>query len=63
MRITKTIERPDGAVTFQANLDPVEVGFLLEYAIMDLIEKGAAPFALAEVQDPNLIHDAPETTQ
>lgn len=44
MDINHTVETPEGEVVFQGTLNPVEVKFLLTYAINGLMAKGAVPF-------------------
>lgn len=44
MKINYIVEKPDGSATIQANLNEIELKFLVEFAINDLVEKGLFPF-------------------
>lgn len=49
MKIKYLKETAEGEVTFEANLNPDEVEFLLTYSINNLLSKGIMPFS---VNDP-----------
>lgn len=46
MRIKTVSETPEGEVEFQANLSNEELGFLLEFAVNNLIAQGVVPFTM-----------------
>lgn len=54
MYLKSLIETKDGEVEFTANLAEEELQFLLEYAINDLMQKGALPFA--SVSDDTIVN-------
>ena len=43
MQVSQTIELPDGNVKFEGEFSAEEVGFLIEYALRDLIIQGLIP--------------------
>lgn len=63
MNVNKTIEGPGGAITFQGELNPDEVEFLITYAINTLMLKGALPFAIAKEEDIAAMAPGSDTLQ
>jgi hypothetical protein len=55
MEVKHVIEGPEGEVTFQGKLNPVEVRFLIEHALNDLVARGAVPFAGISSESENFI--------
>lgn len=48
MQISQVVELEDGAVKFEGNLSPKEVGFLVEWAVNNLIAQGILPYVIEE---------------
>lgn len=63
MEINKTVETPDGSVTFQGVLNADEVEFLISYAIQTLLAKGALPFSVKDDKDMATIAPGSDSVQ
>lgn len=48
MQISQVVELENGAVKFEGNLSSKEVGFLVEWAVNNLIAQGIMPYVIEE---------------
>lgn len=63
MKINRTVEKPDGSVTFQGNLEGPELDFVIEVGLNVLMEQGALPFAHKKSVSTAQFMEAPEQSQ
>ena len=51
MKIEKSLETPEGTVTFSGTLNPEEVDFILTVGLNYLMQQGAIPFRVAKASE------------
>lgn len=63
IKINHVLEKPDGSVTFQGNLEGRELQFVVEMGLNLLLKEGAIPFVAKNTHNPASIVDASGTEQ
>ena len=63
MKVDKSLEGPNGTVTFQGELSPEEVDVILGVGLNFLMQQGAIPFKVLKDLDKVKIAPSTETQQ
>lgn len=63
MKINKTVETPDGSVTFAGELNPDELEMVLSVGINFLLQQGALPLKIMDVPRQVNMHKGSEEVQ
>lgn len=64
MQVKYSVEKEDGSVTFQGNLEGKELSFVIEIGLETLIKAGMVPFtSTSEDRKLASIHEAPDMEQ
>ena len=63
MKVDKSLEGPNGTVTFQGELSPEEVDVILGVGLNFLMQQGAIPFKVLKDLDKIKIAPSTETPQ
>jgi len=63
MKIRHLVEKEDGTVVFQGELEGQELAFVIEVGMETLIQTGAIPFVSTKARELASIHQVPDMEQ
>ena len=63
MKITKTVETPEGEFTFEGELSEVEHDFIIEAGLNFLIQRGLVPFKMIPLDEVGQTFTAPSSSE